>query len=303
MNNKILVSIINWNNAVATNDCLSSIANIERDDQPDIYLIDNGSTRESLDLDKTIIKKLRSFKLVMNETNIGYAGAHNQAIKYAIANDYDYICLLNNDTKIVSKDLFSVLANEIDSHKGSVAASPTIVHQNDPEKIWYGGGKMNLKTLNVHHERVGEVLKNTKKFTTTETEFLTGCCLMIALKKGLPKPYLDEAYFLYWEDADWCAGALRAHKKLLYVPGVVLEHNVSSSLGILSGSYTYYNLRNRILFAKKWSSVLIALVQCLWISAKLCIICLKKPARLPSIIYHSFKGVAHGLIGVRGALK
>lgn len=303
MQDKILISIINWNDSEATNACLDSIANIPKNRQPDVYLIDNDSQKEELILDKSTVDKLKSFTLVKNKQTLGYAGAHNKAIKYAIKNDYDYICLLNNDVELVSKGLFVTLADAIEKNDDAVAASPTIVYQNNPDKIWYGGGKMNLKTLSVLHKRAGEKLEAIKNTVTAETEFLTGCCLMISLKKGLPEPYLDESYFLYWEDTDWCAGALKAKKKLLYVPEVVLKHDVSSSLGILSGNYTYYNLRNRILFAKKWSSVFIALIQCLWISGKLYILCLKKPAKLPKIIYHSFRGIFNGLIGVKGALK
>ena len=96
MKKKTLISIINWNNNLATNACLKSIALIPKNKQPDIYLADNHSEKEKLKIDNKLVDKLKSFTFIQNNSNLGYAGGHNQAIKYAQEQDYDYICLLNN---------------------------------------------------------------------------------------------------------------------------------------------------------------------------------------------------------------
>ncbi len=101
---KILVSIINWNNNSATTACLAAIVAIPLESQPDVYLIDNNSKIENISINKKVMESLKSIKIIKNEENKGFAGGHNDAIEYAINNNYDYICLLNNDTEIIDNN-------------------------------------------------------------------------------------------------------------------------------------------------------------------------------------------------------
>ena len=127
---------------------------------------------------------------------------------------------------------------------------------------------------------------------------------MIALNKyPQVKKTLDEQYFLYWEDADWCASALQAGAKLLYVKDARVLHATSSSLGIRSASYAYYNIRNQLLFAKKWSSVGLVFVKCLWVGFKITGLSLKRPTTLPKTFWCILRGLADGLRGKKGALS
>src|SRR6185503_4507189 len=56
--------------------------------------------------------------------------------------------------------------------------------------------------------------------------------------------------FVYWEDTDWSARAISGGHTLLYVPSARLFHLVSSSLGVRSASYIYYNIRNHFIFIR-----------------------------------------------------
>ena len=247
---RILVSIVNWNNSSATNICLASIANIPEGDQPDIVLVDNGSTEEML-IKPEVIKNLQSLRIVKNDRNLGFAAGHNPNIKYAFENQYDYAVLLNNDSEVMDKILFSSLAEAIEKRPKAIGANPTILSSVNPDVVWYGGGRLSLKTGYTSHKLVGQDVSRIPDGDQA-VSLLTGGCLAINLKRAeLKDLLLPEAYFVYWEDTEWCARMIRLGFELLYVPRVKLLHNVSSSLGVRSPTYIYYNIRNHLLFIRR----------------------------------------------------
>lgn len=303
MQKKILVSIINWNNTKATNACLQSIASIQKSKQPDIYLIDNDSKLDPLNVDSSVVDSLKSIKVTENNENKGFAGGHNDAIRYAVENGYKYICLLNNDTEIIDGSVFDKLCNSLEKSESAVAANPTILHTIEPPTIWYGGGTMNVGKASAHHNKVGELMDDKASGMSEDVSFLTGCCLMISLKDTSIDLLLSEDYFLYWEDADWCARMLQNGKILLYVPDATVLHNTSSSLGVRSPSYSYYNLRNRLLFAKRWSSVVEVLPSTVLTATKIFILSFKKPATLPKTFWYIVRAFWDGLTNKTGPIS
>ena len=247
---KILVSIVNWNNTIVTNKCLAGIAAIPKADQPDIIVVDNHSTSQKFDIDANVTKNLRSLKVVMNPDNKGFAGGHNPNIRQAQQNGYDYIFLLNNDSEIIDKSIFVTITRALAENPKALGANPTILSRLKPDIIWYGGGQLSLSNGSAGHLRVGQKLTD-QPAAPQATGLLTGCCLAISLKQAsLENLLLSEKYFLYWEDTDWSARALKAGFELLYVPEAKLLHHVSDSLGVRSPNYIYYNIRNHFLFVK-----------------------------------------------------
>lgn len=299
----LLVSVINWNNGVATGECLAGIAKIPMEAQPDVYLIDNHSLEEKFSVDTGILEGLRSIKIVYNDTNKGFAGGHNDAISYAIKNHYDYVCLLNNDTEIIDTSVFKKLVSALEENNDAVGASPTILKTLDPPTIWFAGGTMDSNRVLVRHNQVNDVYDDASGNDVERVSFLTGCCLMISLRDKALDVSLCEDYFLYWEDADWCAKMLKNNKKLLYVPDALILHDVSSSLGLFSPQYAYYNVRNMLLFAKTWSTHKTTLLRSIWISTKILGLSLKHPSRTPITLHHLLRALKDGVTGRAGPLQ
>lgn len=247
---KSLVSIVNWNSTAVLNKCLSGIAELPKDEQPDVAVVDNHSTRDEFKIESDVRKSLRSLDIIKNNRNSGFAGGHNINIRKAKQNGYDYIILLNPDTEIIDPHVFRKLTDALESNLKALGANPTILRGVDPNIIWYGGGQMSLKTSYVSHLRVGESEEPTGGVRMVN--FLTGCCLAIALNRAdLEQLLLADGYFVYWEDTDWSARAAKAGFELLYVPGARLLHHVSDTLGVRSPVYIYYNIRNHFLFVRR----------------------------------------------------
>lgn len=91
-NNCILVIIVTYNGLKWLNKCLSSVINSSI--KADLFIIDNGSTDESVDFIKN---HFRQAVLIESHENLGFGKANNIGLKYAIDNNYDYVYLLNQD--------------------------------------------------------------------------------------------------------------------------------------------------------------------------------------------------------------
>ena len=101
---KVLISILNWNDEESSLACISSVKNQVYDNY-DIILIDNASKLELKSPD--VLKD--NIKVIQNDQNLGYAGGHAIAAKYAMVNNYDLLWILNNDTIVHNNSLQAIV--------------------------------------------------------------------------------------------------------------------------------------------------------------------------------------------------
>jgi GT2 family glycosyltransferase len=256
---KVVISIINFNGKENTLACLVSLNKIDTDGLAvSCVLIDNNS-KESFSLDAKIYKNL-DIHLIRNEKNLGFSGGHNAGMRYAIESDAEYVVILNNDT-IVDKNLLKELVKLMDSDEKIAVASPKIYFAPGTEfykdrykkddlgrVIWYAGGKMDWNNVIGSHLGVDHV--DTGKFDTPEeTEFATGCCMIIRIPVLKKVGLFDTRYFLYYEDSDIQQRIKQLGYTIYYAPKAFLWHkNAASGGGSGSLLQDYYISRNRLLF-------------------------------------------------------
>jgi len=123
---RVLISVLNWNNAVATAACVGSLGQLHRDGvQADTLVIDNGSGQaDYLALREAILPG--SARILRLEENLGFTGGQNTSLKIAIDEGYDYVWMLNNDATVAPDTLVKlVAAMALDARCGAV--SPVIV--------------------------------------------------------------------------------------------------------------------------------------------------------------------------------
>lgn len=259
---KTAIIIVNYNGEKDTNELLDSLEKIKTDGNSlEIYIIDNASTKNIDYSERTFTCHYQK-----NSKNLGFASANNQGIKLALKNGADFICLLNNDT-IVDPNF---LQNSIPSFEdGKIGiASPKIYfypgrefhkeRYKDEDKgkvIWYAGGLIDWENIYCSHRGVDEV-DSGQYDQESETDFATGCCMFI--KKDVIEKigFLDEEYFAYFEDVDFCQRAKKAGYKIMYEPYSVIWHkNASSSGGSGSRLQFFLQERNRLLFGFKYAKM------------------------------------------------
>lgn len=244
------IIVLNWNGKDDTIECVKSLQKINYDNYK-IIVVDNGSEDDSV----SEIKKLfPEVKIIENKKNLGFAGGNNIGIKYAVENKADYVLLINNDT-IVDKDFLIELiqAGETDKKIGAVGSK--IYFHSEPNRIWFAGGKINwLKNKGTH---IGlDEIDNNQDDKISETDYLTGCCLLIKREVVEKIGGLAEDYFLYYEDTDFSLRVKNAGYKIVYAPASKIYHKISRSIKPGSSNYIYYHVRNGLVMAKRNGSFL-----------------------------------------------
>jgi len=217
---KVFIIVLHYQNWDDTNKCLDSLKKIDYDNF-EIMVIDN------------------------DKENRGFAKGNNIGIKQALEKRADYILLLNNDT-IVDPDFLKKLVEAGKNNEKAGILGPTI-YEYGTNKIHFAGGKINwLYTKGIHEKNSKLKTQNSKL-----VDYITGACMLIKREVIEKIGLMDENYFLYFEDADWCLRARRAGYKCVVVPTSKIWHKVSSSAKENSFSYIYYHTRNGFLMAKK----------------------------------------------------
>ncbi len=243
---RIGVVTVTYNSASVLDDFLASV---RKQSYPDflLYIIDSGSTDNS-------VAKLAEIsdpcvRIVASATNIGFAAGCNVGIKMAIEDGCDSVMLLNNDT-VFEGDLFQRLLDGLEEHHCDMT-SPKMLYFDAPNKIWAAGGHLN-KWLGYRNSHDGANQLDDGRFDRARrVSFTPFCCVLIRSSVIQTLGYLDEKYFVYTEDADYCFRALRANLSLWYLPESKLLHKVSSLTGHLSDFMVRYCTRNRSYFLYK----------------------------------------------------
>ena len=104
MASRVAIIVLAWNHRDLTLDCLGSLVAWDCSaDRPQIIVVDNGSTDGTAG---TVREQFPQVTVLENGQNLGYAGGNNVGIRYALAQETDYLCILNNDVT-VAPDFFS----------------------------------------------------------------------------------------------------------------------------------------------------------------------------------------------------
>lgn len=278
---KISLIILNWNGWKMTLDCLESLRDIKCGDfEVEIVVVDNGSTDNSVESIKNQISLAsqseagraktkiinEKLKIIENEKNLGFAEGNNVGIKYALENRADYVCLLNNDTRVdknflrelfksaESDEKIGLVGGKIYFEKGYEFHKNRYLEKDLGKVIWYAGGLIDWNNVYASHRGVDEVDRG-QYDSETETAYINGC-LMLVKKEVFNKVGLfDKKYFLYFEDADFSVRAKKAGFTLYFNPRAKIWHLISGSSAIGSDLNDYFITRNRMLFGMKYAPV------------------------------------------------
>ena len=167
-----------------------------------VYLIDNNS--EYIEFNN-LCKGIKKYNLtfIRNKINAGFAGGNNLGIKYAINDKCDYVLLLNNDTIIIN-DIIGTFINTILRNPDYGILGLVNYYYKNPVRIWQDGIILNKLTGGTKHPR-----KLNKDLI--DCDYVPGSSIFINVRIIEEIGLLDENYFAYSEEADFC---VRAKKKV-----------------------------------------------------------------------------------------
>lgn len=239
----VAVIILNWNGRDYTLACLRSLQTV---DYPDfeIVLVDNHSTDDSV---AAIRAQFPNITLIETETNLGFVGGNNVGLRYAQEKSFDAALLLNNDTE-VSPEFLRLLVNAAAADPKIGIVGPSVYYFDEPETFWSAGGSIDWQ--NGTTAMVGLNQRDTGQFGTVPrpVDFVTGCALLIKMDVVEKIGPLDDRFFVYYEETEWCVRAARAGFRILHVPAAKIWHKISLQAREASPQVHYYMIRNRLLF-------------------------------------------------------
>lgn len=248
-NENICIILVNYNGYDDTVECIKSIENSDYDNYK-IILVDNGSKDKNKILNDNYINNAAD--VIISEENLGFSGGNNLGIKYAQEKyDPEYYLLLNNDT-VITKDTISNLKKGFDFDSKTGIITGKIYYFSEPKTIWAAGGKFNFNTGIADQPELGKIDDGVQYENTCEVSFATGCTMLISKQVINTVGYLEESYFLYAEDTDYCCRVLNAGFKIIYVGKALIYHKVSASTGKQSNMQQYYMFRNNCYIIKKY---------------------------------------------------
>jgi GT2 family glycosyltransferase len=221
------VIIVNYNGGALVRDCLDHLWP-QLEVGWEVFVVDNNSADGSVDHLEAAFGGLR---LIRNRSNIGYARANNQALEVA---NGTYILLLNPDVQLGPGSLATAVTYLEENVDVSILG-PKVLRPNGrldpparrsfktPETYLYKA--IGLSRLFPRHPRFGRYyLSYLDEGQVADVDSVVGAFLMIrrAVVKRIGP--LDERFFMYCEDEDWCWRAKQAGGRVIYHPGVVVHH-------------------------------------------------------------------------------
>ncbi len=235
--------ILNTNRRQDTLDCLKSLAENSYPAHTAL-VVDNASQDESVEAIRAAFPET---SIVCLTENLGYAGNNNVGIRWAIDQGADWILVLNEDT-ILAPDCLArmVETGESDPHIGVIG--PMIYHFDEPNVIQTAGGLLGpywLAMLSGSNE------PDEGQYHQRRVDWISGCAMLIRRAMIEQIGLLDERFFIYWEEVDWCLRASRAGWHLVHVPEARLWHKGVQRVYQPHPTVTYYTTRNRFLFLAK----------------------------------------------------
>lgn len=240
---RVTAVVLNWNGLEDTTACLASLAEA---DYPslEVVVVDNGSTDGSPGL---LRQRFPRVALLETGENLGYAGGNNVGLRYALERGADYVLLLNNDTEVAPGFLRRLVeAAEADPRVGVVG--PTIYYYDRPDVVWSAGGAIDWRRGRTRMVGLDEPDRGQFGTAPREVDFVSGCAMLVRREAVERVGLLDERFFLYYEEVEWCVRIRRAGFRILHVPGAHIWHKIPSDGREASPMVHYYMSRNRLLF-------------------------------------------------------
>ncbi len=197
--------VLNWNGG---RDTFLAVESLLQSDFPTlrVIVVDNGSNPPEAEE----IRRLYGTRVVVLPlpTNRGFAGGNNAGILEALNSGADYVFLLNNDA-VVEVDTISVLVQCLESDRSIGICGPTILKYFGEGVIESQGGVVVPPLAYSFLLKTGQT-EIQRKPPRTHVDFVSGCAMLARCKAIRTVGYLDEGYFMYAEDKEWCLRMARA---------------------------------------------------------------------------------------------
>ena len=227
---KLSIVVLSYNTKKLLEQTLRSIP---ENDKWEVIVVDNGSDDGSFEMLKSKYKKV---KTIRNSKNLGFAGGNNVGIK---ASQGKYVMLLNSDTKIIN-DSIEKMVGYLEKNKEVGAVGPKLMlpdgaidlacHRSFPTPWNALSYFLKLEQTMPNSKTFGGYHRTWEDFNEShDVEVISAGAMMVRREVIDEVGLLDEQFFLYGEDIDWCKRIYDAGWRIVYLPESVIIHFKSQS--------------------------------------------------------------------------
>lgn len=211
-----------------------------------IYVVDNGSRRP---LRPDLPPDDPRVRLLESPVNLGFTGGCNLAARAALEEGATHLLFLNDDTTVAPGFLEPLVRALEDPSVG--IATPKIYFHGQDRVIWAHGARFDPWTGRSAH--VGVYRKDAGQYDhVREVDRVTGCAMIVRREFVERVGMLDDRFFIYSEEVDWCLRARRKGYRLVVVPESVIWHRGHRTTGRLGRPFiAYLQSRNHLLLLRK----------------------------------------------------
>jgi GT2 family glycosyltransferase len=257
---KLSIVIVSHNAAADLERCLAALQRSAIEAEHEIIVVDNASRDGSVET----ARRFPAVKVVALDMNRGFAAGNNAGIRVSCG---DSLLLLNSDT-VVPPGAIDRLLHELDEYPDAAVVGPRLVDaQGRPELSF---GRMITPWNEMRQKRLVAGVARGDAAITAQVEAMTrrrqwpdwvsGACLLVRRRDAEAVGLMDERYFLYTEDVDFCAAIRARGRRVLFTPEAEIVHVRGRSAEIDPAATNAAYQRSRMAFYQKhhpwWAPVL-----------------------------------------------
>ena len=242
----LAIVIVNHNTRQDLENCLQSLHDHPPNVSHEIVVVDNASRDGSVE---AVQSRWPGVRVIALHSNVGFASANNEGIRRT---ESELVLLLNSDT-IVPHGAIDRLIAALRELPGASVVGPKIVDGQGRSELSYGSMMTPLSELrqkllvrNASAMRLAAMTSRTRR-----VDWVTGACMLVRRQDAEAAGLLDERYFMYCEDVDFCAAVRANGGKIYFTPLAQIVHLRGRSWrpGSRAGSDSYH--RSKLAFYRK----------------------------------------------------
>jgi len=244
---RVTIIILTWNGLDYTKRCLETLRQQTEFHDYEVIVVDNGSTDGSVEY----LRATQGVILIENSSNLGFAKANNQAIEVSDKNSD--VVLLNNDTETLQSDWLTRL--QASAYKSEDIGIVGARLRRPDGMLQHAGTYLPLETF--WWQQLGSQEKDINQYCRdAEVEGVVFACVYLKRKVLNEVGPLDEQYFSYFEDTDYCLRAQKHGFKVICCGSVTMVHHENKSTELNQVSHHNLFKASQTTFKKKWQTTL-----------------------------------------------
>lgn len=259
LNMDVSIVIVNWNTCDILRDCLASIYENNIGVKFEVIVVDNASSDGSQEM---IQEQFPQAIVIANKTNRGFASANNQGMAIAQGR---YVLLLNSDTIVLDGAIDKVVAFADTHPKAGITGCRVLNEDKTLQLSCFMFPSVLNMALWVSY--LFKVFPRSRFFgrdrmtwwdgdDVREVDVLTGCFMLVRREAMEQVGPMDEQFFMYFEETDWCYRFKQAGWKVMFTPNAEIVHlGGASSKKVRTGMVNQWR-RSMLLYYKKHKSLL-----------------------------------------------